>query len=162
MADTVIFPFLPPSFFSLRTGRSALIAYPNQHPRHFLFAPSARHRHCQFTALCGRRVTCCRKSISALSPIAWINDEHPLRQLFGEEEDSGNELDDAEKQGENGKELSLCSESHPHTLSPSWLSRTIVAHASFFPPFSSRDCHPEKGGTCIQSGARCLADATYV
>ena len=72
------------------------------------------------------------------------------RQLFGEDEDAVGELDEAEKQGENGKSLfllyfALCTKHHEHT------------DLLYFVPISSRNCHPKKRSPGVQDRPRCFA-----
>lgn len=64
-------------------------------------------------------------------------------QLFGEEEDGG-ELDEAEKQGENGTDRICLRHVFLPSDSPTFVCRTA---------YSEGDCCPSQGGTSIQGSA---------
>lgn len=87
--------------FLFRIVQNALTACPSLHQRLSRCARSGLHRLNLSTALSGRRVTYYREfvDVSFVEKTLYCD----IRQLFGEDEDGTDELDEAEKQGENGR-----------------------------------------------------------
>ena len=85
-----------------RIEQSALIVSRSQHQSHSPSARSVLRRPNLYTASYGRRATSSRKQLTISS--VWYSRlaSDTYSQLFGEDEDGG-ELDEAEKQGENGE-----------------------------------------------------------
>lgn len=80
-------------------SQNVLIACQNQLQRHFLSVQSVRRHPNLFTVLYGLKVIYSRMPQFHL----WFDFcSSPGSQLFGEDEDDQGELDEAEKQGENG------------------------------------------------------------
>ena len=93
---------------SNRTAQSASTASQNRRPRHSRCAPFAQPRLSPPIASSGPRATSWGQSPSLPAPPRVLltpllaTFARDRSQLFGEDEDAAGELDDAEKQGENG------------------------------------------------------------
>jgi hypothetical protein len=101
----LLFPTCVSRLFSLgfghyRTRQNALIAYRSPRQRRSPCAPSARRPASPYIASCGARATSWGVSDPLVHNARLLTSRS--RQLFGEDEDAVGELDEAEKQGENG------------------------------------------------------------
>lgn len=148
--------------FLSRIAQNVLTVCRSLHRQLSRCARSGLHRLNLFTVLSGRRATYYRKFIRVFYERILYCD---IRQLFGEDEDGTDELDEAEKQGENGrfdypeglyvllrecftqpKKLLLCAErrsrikqfevhSAPHRRRRMWLN--VSSRRSYFTPYSN-------------------------
>lgn len=84
-----------------RIKQNASIVCQSLHLKRFQFVPFAPLPHSQSTASSGRKAICSRMTCIFSTYVTSVNTTHS--QLFGEDEDDQGELDEALKQGENGK-----------------------------------------------------------